>query len=105
MRVLQARFHPRRQSDFLVVAHVVWDELRQQDHPTVQPAPALLLEAEPSAILSKLRYLLTVTAPQSFERLQTLPSRFWSFVEVPGVRRGLALEQASNKFPRRGGSG
>ena len=35
-----------------------------------------------TAILSKLGYLVSSTAPDCFERLKRLPSRFWSFVEV-----------------------
>jgi hypothetical protein len=78
MRVLEARFHPGNGMDYFVVGRVVW----QGGSPVVEPAPTLMLEAEPTAIISKLRYLVTATAPESFERLQTLHSRFWSFVEI-----------------------
>ena len=89
MRVLEARFHPRSGSEFFVVGHVVWHGRPAREYPVVQPAPLLVREAEPTAILSKLRYLVTATAPDSFEGLQNLHSRFWSFVEVePAIRKG-----------------
>ena len=53
MRVLEARFHPQR---------------RQQ--------PDFVM------LLSKLRYLVGVTGPDSFERLQRLRSDYWSFVPI-----------------------
>ena len=83
MRVLEARFHPQRSAEYFVVGHLVWQGRSERDSPTVEPASPLTLEVEPTAILSKLRYLITATAPGSFERLQILRSRFWSFVEVP----------------------
>jgi hypothetical protein len=87
MRVLEARFHPRNSSEFFVVGHVVWHGAPAQEYPVVQPAPSLMLEAEPTAILLKLRYLVTATAPESFEGLQKLHSRFWSFVEIPPAKK------------------
>jgi len=36
----------------------------------------------PVPFLSKLGYLVSSTAPDCFERLKRLRSRFWSFVEV-----------------------
>jgi hypothetical protein len=89
MRVLEARFHPQRSAEYFVVGHLVWQGRSERDAPTVEPAAALTFEAEPPAILSKLRYLITATAPGSFERLQILRSRFWSFVEVtPAIGKG-----------------
>jgi hypothetical protein len=89
MRVLEARFHPQRSAEYLVVGHLVWQGHSERDSPTVEPASALTLESEPTAILSKVRYLITATAPGSFERLQILRSRFWSFVEVtPTIAKG-----------------
>lgn len=83
MRVLEARFHPQSSAEYFVVGRLVWQGRSERDRPTVQPAPGLVSGSEPPAILSKLRYLITATAPESFERLQILRSRFWSFVEVP----------------------
>jgi hypothetical protein len=83
MHVLEARFHPRNGAEYFVVGHLVWRGRARRRSPVVEPAPTLMLEAEPTAILCKLRYLVTATAPESFERLQSLHSRFWSFVEIP----------------------
>lgn len=85
MRVLQARFHPERReaSDFVVVGHVVWDEDDARGRAVVQPSPALIVAGSPAVMLAKLQYLVALTAPESFERLLALKSRFWTFVEVP----------------------
>ena len=84
MRVLQARFHPHQKvpQDFVVVGHVVWEGDVPADRPKVQPAASLMVSGEPATMLIKLQYLVATTAPESFERLQTLKSRYWSFVEV-----------------------
>jgi hypothetical protein len=83
MRVLEARFHRRNGAEFVVVGHLVWTGRPERELPHVRPAPSLLLEPSPTPMLSKLEYLVSVTAPAPFERLQRLRSRFWSFVEVP----------------------
>ena len=80
MRVLEARFHPQGSAEYFVVGQLVW---QRRDSPTVKPAPKLTSETDAPTTLSKLRYLITATAPGSFEGLQKLRSRFWSFVEVP----------------------
>ena len=84
MRVLEARFHPGQPSgpDFVVVGHLVWPGRRGREAPILRPAPALPSSPPPTTMLSKLRYLVSVTSPESFERLQALRSRFWSFVDV-----------------------
>lgn len=85
MRVLQARFYPQQVAvdDFVVVGHVVWEENGTKGLPIVQPSASLMNTATPATMLSKLQYLVAMTAPEeSFERLQSLKSRFWSFVEV-----------------------
>ena len=82
MRVLEARFHPESASDFVVVGHLIWKGKRGRDRPTVKPSPTLASDTAPTNVVAKLEYLVTVTAPDSFERLQSLPSRFWSFVDV-----------------------
>lgn len=81
--VLEARFRFDAAEDAppITVAHVVWAH-RADPHPIVQPACALQRHQGPAAVLVKLQYLVEMTAPDSFERLQSLPSRFWSFIDV-----------------------
>ena len=90
MRVLEARFHPRQKvaPEFVVVGHVVWEEGVLGDRPTVQPSASLMREGSPATMLVKLQYLVAVTVPETFERLQTLKSRFWSFVEITPSTKG-----------------
>lgn len=84
MRVLEARFYPRRRSqpDFVLVGYLVWDTKRPQGRPLVQPA----VSAPSAPLISKLVYLLNLTKPDCFERLQSLRSDFWSFVDVTRSR-------------------
>ena len=84
MRVLEARFHPSRRqpSDFIRLGYLVWRGPRRQELPIFEPARASL----PDPVLSKLRYLVGMTGPDSFERLQRLRSEHWSFVPI-GVDR------------------
>lgn len=79
MRVLEARFHPRRrtQADFVMLGYLIWRGLRGE-RPVFEPARAVV----PDAVLSKLQYLVVVTEPDSFERLQALRSDYWSFVPL-----------------------
>jgi hypothetical protein len=79
MRVLEARFHPRRraQADFVMLGYLVWRG-RRGERPVFEPARAMV----PDAVLSKLQYLVGVTEPDSFERLQALRSDYWSFVPI-----------------------
>ena len=87
MRVLEARFHPRRrgQSDFIMVGYLVWRAGRQRARPVFEPARG----AVPSPVVSKLQYLIDMTEPGSFERLQSLRSEFWSFVPVQADERAI----------------
>jgi hypothetical protein len=82
MRMLEARFHPRRKDEgaFIVVGTVVWKG--ESARPIVQPSTEVLMHREQSTLLSKVRYLVSISARESFERLQALRSQFWSFVEV-----------------------
>jgi len=81
--VLEARFRFDAATDArpITVAHVVWSHARDP-HPVVRPALSLQRHHGPAAILVKLQYLVEITAPHSFERLQSLRSRFWSFIDV-----------------------
>lgn len=96
MRVLEARFHPRQKGggDFVVVGHVVWEQ--DNRHPILQASSALLTPAAPSTVLSKLQYLVSVHARESFEYLLALRSQFWSFVEV----RGLSPSEVQHELGR-----
>jgi hypothetical protein len=85
MRVLEARFYPRRKSqpDFVLVGCLVWSGKNLRQRPVVQMGTA----APAGPFVSKLLYLLDVTEPDCFDRLQSLRSDFWSFVDVTGCRR------------------
>jgi hypothetical protein len=84
MRVLEARFYPQQRAidDFVVVGHVVWEGDGMTGQPIVQPSKSLMNMGTPATMLSKLQYLVEVTAPETFDRLQGLKSHFWSFVDV-----------------------
>ena len=88
MRVLEARFYPRRrgQPDFVMVGYLVWRDERQRERPVFEPARETIAEA----VFSKLRYLVDMTEPGSFERLQSLRSEFWSFVPIRSDERQTA---------------
>lgn len=88
MRVLEARFYPRRrgQPDFVMVGYLIWRDERQRERPVFEPAR----ETVADAVFSKLRYLVEVTEPGSFERLQSLRSEFWSFVPIRSDERQTA---------------
>jgi hypothetical protein len=90
MRVLEARFHRHQKAtpEFVVVGHVVWDGDAGSDRPTVQPSSSLIDDGAPAMMFVKLQYLVATTVPETFERLQTLRSRFWSFVEVASSTKG-----------------
>jgi hypothetical protein len=77
MRVLEARFYPRRrkQSDVITFGYLVWKSRRRDERPVFEPVRGV-----PDPVLSKLRYLVGVSEPNSFERLQVLRSDYWSFV-------------------------
>lgn len=83
MLVLEARFRfdTAEDAEPITVAHVVWSHA-DDPHPVVQPSYSLQNRPGPATVLSKLQYLVEMTAPDSFARLQALRSRFWSFVDV-----------------------
>ena len=84
MRVLEARFH--FQSTALgkpvVVGRVIWTSDASDVAPSVEASGCMSEQDWPATILAKLRYLVATTAPDSFDRLLSLRSRFWSFVDV-----------------------
>lgn len=93
--VLEARFRFDTAGDAqpITVAHVVWSH-PTDPHPVVQPAFSLERHQGPATILVKLQYLVELTAPDSFERLQSLPSRFWSFIDVSANPPHVSLKGA-----------
>lgn len=84
MRVLEARFHFQvSDSDqAFVVGRLVWDSDVGSASPVVEPSASLVQQEWPATILSKLKFLIEMTAPDSYRRLLTLRSRYWSFVDV-----------------------
>jgi hypothetical protein len=89
MRVLEARFRPETSSPFLIVGHLVWLGAPEREPALVRPAPSLLRGETPATFMSKLDYLVSSTAPDCFDGLRRLQSRFWSFVEVaPSMLNG-----------------
>jgi hypothetical protein len=80
--MLEVRFHPRQKDvgDFITVGHVVWKG--ESARPVVQPSTEVLMRREQATLLSKVQYLVSIAAHESFDRLQTLRSQFWTFVEV-----------------------
>jgi hypothetical protein len=85
MHMLEARFHPRTraQSDFVSVGYLVWRDARREERPVFEPARAAI----PEAVRLKLEYLVDMTEPGSFERLQALRSEFWSFAPLRADER------------------
>ena len=83
MRVLEVRFRPEIDEPLLIVGHLVWLDEVDGEPALLRPAPSLDGTASSEAFVAKLQYLVSSTAPDCFERLQQLRSRFWSFVEVP----------------------
>jgi hypothetical protein len=88
VRVLEARFHPQRrqQPDFVTLGYLVWRRPHRREPPVFEPARTAL----PDPVVSKLRYLVGVTGPDSFERLQRLRSDYWSFVPIAAAEIGQA---------------
>jgi hypothetical protein len=102
MRVLEARFHPRRrgQADFVTLGYLVWRDTRDEERPVFEPARALV----PDAVRSKLEYLVGVNEPGSYARLQALRSVYWSFVPIAADEDG-ASARADYASPAKTGSG
>jgi hypothetical protein len=90
VRVLEARFH--FQSAVLdkpvVVGRLIWTSDASDEPPSVEASGCMSEQDWPATVLAKLRYLVVSTAPDSFDRLLSLRSRFWSFVDVSPNRLG-----------------
>jgi len=68
-----------------VVGHLVWADPRDAK-PVIEPSLSLPREESLPTLLSKLRYLIDATAPDSFVGLQDLHSVYWSFLDVSPIR-------------------
>jgi hypothetical protein len=79
MRMLEARFHPRRRADpdFETMGYLIWTTEANGARPIFQPAGVV-----PAAVRSKINYLIAIAEPDSFEGLQTIRSDYWSFVRI-----------------------
>lgn len=64
-----------------MVGLVVW-ERDEAGQPTVRAAPSPLHPAGSQVALVKLQYLVDGAAPNAFEHLIGLRSRYWSFLDV-----------------------
>jgi hypothetical protein len=84
--MVEARFRRREDDEYVIVAYLVWDKARIDAPPRVEPASSLKDINAPYAILTTLRHLVRIRSPRAFERLRSIPSKLWSFVEVPAVR-------------------
>lgn len=95
MRVLEVRFRPQVDEALLIVGHLVWISTRDRQPALLRRSASLECSGESEAFVAKLEYLVSSTAPDCFERLQRLKSRFWSFVEVAPA----ALRAATSGAP------
>ncbi len=86
MKKLEARFHPpfAATEAYVVVGHIIAETSGHNLLPRVEVAPSLARHGAPAAILATLKHLVTKTSPKAFERLESLRSRYWSFVPVQG---------------------
>lgn len=85
----------------MVVGRVIWDSDASDETPTVESSGSMNDQDWPATILAKLRYLVAATAPDSFERLLTLRSRFWSFVDVSPKRSGRYIDETGHPIASR----
>jgi hypothetical protein len=87
MKMLEARFHPPLAAGqvYIVVGHVIVESDGRTIATRVKPSCSLARHCAPAALLATLRHLARVTAPRSWERLQSLRNRHWSFVPLEPV--------------------
>lgn len=85
MAKLEARFHPpdRRGAPYIIVGHISWPD--HQSEARIEPSPMLVLAPAPATILATLRHLVRRMGG-SRERLESIRSEHWSFVEVSAER-------------------
>ncbi len=80
--VLLARFHPLADNRQVVVVALV---VCGPDGASLQAPPLTGAFSASASLLGKLRYLIERAAPNPFESLRKLRSRFWSFIEFNPV--------------------
>jgi hypothetical protein len=87
MKMLEARFHPPLAGGqaYIVVGHVIVEWEGKTVATRVKPCGSLVRQCAPATLLATLRHLARVTAPRSWERLQSLRNRHWSFVPLEPV--------------------
>jgi len=77
-KILVARFHPLADDRQIVIVGLV---VCAPHGASLQAPPATGRFTAPAGLLIKLRYLVERAAPNPFESLRRLRSRFWSFIE------------------------
>jgi len=83
MAKIEARFHPpnRPTGSYIIVGHITWATDAAQAEPRIEPSPMLALAPAPATILATLRHLVRRLG-RSRERLETLRTQHWSFVDI-----------------------
>ena len=96
MKMLEARFHPPLAGGqaYIVVGHVIVESDGRTIATRVKPCGSLGRQSAPATLLATLRHLARLTAPRSWERLQSLRNRHWSFVPLEPVVVGVETESA-----------
>ena len=87
MKVLEARFHPPAADGpaYIVVGQIIVESSGDGQIMRVQPSASLGRHRAPATMLATLRYLVHLTASGSWERLQALCNRHWTFVPIEPV--------------------
>ena len=88
MRRFEARFHQghNHRNEYVVVGYVVWDSDRVDEPPRVESPAVIDGEYTAHPMLLTLRHMVRVTGSRTFERLASLSSKRWSFVDVTATR-------------------
>jgi hypothetical protein len=83
MKILEARFHPQSKHGSIVVTvgRVVCDGKRASIVPFAVHAP-MVRPFDSDGLITKLQFLVDSSIPEPYDRLTTLRSDFWSFVDV-----------------------
>jgi hypothetical protein len=93
MRKYEARFHPHRGEEdaYVIVGYVVWDANRSDQRARVEPPSTFLGAMSPHVMFTTLCHLVRVAGARAHERLKSLPSKHWSFVDVTTLPIGQAI--------------